>query len=92
MEACRELLGLGESQSAAARRREGCSRRDRQALTDGAPPRECRELLGLGESQSARVEVSKYLRVWSSRTGFLRREGTKGPKVRYLPLDTEQEY
>ena len=52
----------------------------------------CRELLGLGESQSARVEVSKYLRVWSSRTGFLRREGTKGPKVRYLPLDTEQEY
>ncbi|HEY4589852.1 MAG TPA: ATP-binding protein, partial [Thermoanaerobaculia bacterium] len=44
-------------------------------------PRECRELLGLGESQSARVEVSKYLRVWSSRTGFLRREGTKGPKV-----------
>ncbi|HEY3569790.1 MAG TPA: ATP-binding protein [Thermoanaerobaculia bacterium] len=55
-------------------------------------PRECRELLGLGESQSARVEVSKYLRAWSSRTGFLRREGTKGPKVRYLPLDTRQEY
>ncbi|HKI02982.1 MAG TPA: RNA-binding domain-containing protein [Thermoanaerobaculia bacterium] len=47
-------------------------------------PRECRELLGLGESNSARVEVSKYLRTWSSQAGFLRREGTKGPKVHYL--------
>ncbi|HKV12045.1 MAG TPA: RNA-binding domain-containing protein [Thermoanaerobaculia bacterium] len=46
-------------------------------------PRECRELLGLGDSDSARVEMSKYLRIWSSEGGFLRREGTKGPKVRY---------
>jgi len=29
-------------------------------------PQECRELLGLGESQSAKVEVSRYLRTWSS--------------------------
>jgi ATP-dependent DNA helicase RecG len=55
-------------------------------------PRECRELLGLGDSQSARVEVSKYLNAWSSPTGFLRREGTRGPKVHYLPPGPEQEY
>lgn len=29
-------------------------------------PQECRELLGLGDSQSAKVEVSRYLRTWSS--------------------------
>lgn len=29
-------------------------------------PKECRELLGLGESQSAKVEVSRYLRAWST--------------------------
>ena len=29
-------------------------------------PQECRELLGLGESQSAKVEISRYLRAWSS--------------------------
>jgi ATP-dependent DNA helicase RecG len=46
-------------------------------------PKECRELLGLGESQSARVETSRYLKVWSGKGGFLRREGN-GPKVRYL--------
>ena len=48
-------------------------------------PRECRELLGLGESQTARVEVSRYLRAWSGSDGFLRREGTRGPNVRYFP-------
>jgi ATP-dependent DNA helicase RecG len=48
-------------------------------------PRECRELLGLGESQTARVEVSRYLREWSGADGFLRREGTRGPNVRYFP-------
>jgi len=29
-------------------------------------PKECRELLGLGESQSAKVEISRYLRNWST--------------------------
>lgn len=48
-------------------------------------PRECRELLGLGESQTARVEVSRSLREWSGADGFLRREGTRGPNVRYFP-------
>lgn len=47
-------------------------------------PQECRELLGLGESQTSRVEVSRYLRDWSTPEGFLRREG-KPPKVRYFP-------
>ena len=47
-------------------------------------PQECRELLGLGESQSARVEVSRYLRKWSGKDGFLIKEG-KPPKVRYFP-------
>ena len=42
------------------------------------------ELLGLGDSNSARVEASKYLRSWSSPAGFLRREGERGPKVRYF--------
>ncbi len=46
-------------------------------------PKECRELLGLGESRTARVEVSRYLREWSSPGGFLRREGRSGPNVRY---------
>jgi ATP-dependent DNA helicase RecG len=53
--------------------------RDHGSIT----PKECRELLGLGDSDSARVEVSRYLRIWSSPTGFLRREGTRGPGVRY---------
>lgn len=47
-------------------------------------PRECRELLGLGESQSARVEVSRYLRKWSGKNGFLVRIG-KPPRVKYVP-------
>jgi ATP-dependent DNA helicase RecG len=47
-------------------------------------PQECRELLGLGESDTARVEVSRYLKQWSSEKGFLRREG-KPPKVIYYP-------
>jgi ATP-dependent DNA helicase RecG len=50
-------------------------------------PRECRELLGLGESQSARVEVSRCLRKWSGRDGFLRREGG-GRHTRYFACDT----
>jgi ATP-dependent DNA helicase RecG len=47
-------------------------------------PQQCRELLGLGESDTAKVEVSRYLRQWSSEKGFLRREG-KPPKVIYYP-------
>jgi ATP-dependent DNA helicase RecG len=39
-------------------------------------PKECRELLGLGESQSAKVEVSRYLRMWSSgKDAFLDADG-----------------
>lgn len=39
-------------------------------------PKECRELLGLGESQSAKVEVSRYLRMWSSgQDAFLDADG-----------------
>ena len=39
-------------------------------------PKECRELLGLGESQSAKVEVSRYLRMWSSgQDAFLEADG-----------------
>jgi len=49
-------------------------------------PRECRELLGLGESASAKVEVSRYLRQWSSEAGFLRREG-RGKRVLYHPKE-----
>ena len=47
-------------------------------------PRECRELLGLGDAQSAKVEVSRYLRKWSEKSGFLRREGVP-PKMIYYP-------
>jgi ATP-dependent DNA helicase RecG len=47
-------------------------------------PKECRELLGYGESKAARVEVSRYLKKWSARDGFLQREG-KPPRVRYFP-------
>jgi ATP-dependent DNA helicase RecG len=53
-------------------------------------PQECRELLGLGESQTSRVEVSRYLKEWSSPGGFLRREG-KPPKVRYFALPDAEE-
>ncbi|MGQ4808740.1 hypothetical protein NKDENANG_02128 [Candidatus Entotheonellaceae bacterium PAL068K] len=52
-------------------------------------PQECRELLGLGESQTARVEVSRYLKKWSGPGGFLQREGTRGPNVRYFPRSGE---
>ncbi|MHB1232702.1 MAG: RNA-binding domain-containing protein [Burkholderiales bacterium] len=46
-------------------------------------PQECRELLGLGESQSAKVEISRYLRAWSSGTeAFLVPEG-HGANRRY---------
>jgi ATP-dependent DNA helicase RecG len=39
-------------------------------------PKECRELLGLGESQSAKVEVSRYLRMWSiGQDAFLDADG-----------------
>jgi ATP-dependent DNA helicase RecG len=60
-------------------------------------PQECRELLGLGESKTARVEVSRYLKEWSGPGGFLRREGTRGPNVRYFPkseglVGTEREF
>lgn len=46
-------------------------------------PQECRELLGLGDSKSAAVEVSRYLKKWSSPSGFLRMEG-RPPKNRYV--------
>ncbi len=52
-------------------------------------PQKCRELLGLGESPTARVEVSRYLKAWSGPQGFLRREGTRGPNVRYFPKSTD---
>lgn len=46
-------------------------------------PKECRELLGLGSSASARVEVSRYLKKWSSDGGFLRAVGTTPQTRRY---------
>lgn len=46
-------------------------------------PKECRELLGLGESQSAKVEISRYLRNWSTgQNGFLVADG-HGSSRRY---------
>lgn len=46
-------------------------------------PKECRELLGLGESQSAKVEISRYLKNWSTgQNGFLVAEG-HGSSRRY---------
>ena len=54
-------------------------------------PQECRELLGLGESQSAKVEVSRYLRTWSSGAeAFLVADG-HGANRRYSLIvpDTE---
>lgn len=38
------------------------------AVTEEAArsPKECRELLGLGESQSAQVEISRYLKTWTT--------------------------
>jgi ATP-dependent DNA helicase RecG len=39
-------------------------------------PKECRELLGLGNSPSARVEISRYLKKWSGKGGFLRMQGS----------------
>lgn len=49
-------------------------------------PQECRELLGLGDSPSARVEISRYLKQWSSPGGFLIREGG-GRSTRYRLRD-----
>jgi ATP-dependent DNA helicase RecG len=48
-------------------------------------PQECRDLLGLGESGTARVEVSRLLGEWSSAGGFLKKIGTRGPGVHYVP-------
>lgn len=46
-------------------------------------PMECRELLGLGESQSAKVEISRYLRTWSTgKDAFLVADG-HGQSRRY---------
>jgi len=50
-------------------------------------PQECRDLLGLGESATARVEASRLLAEWSLPRGFLRKIGTRGPGVRYVPSD-----
>lgn len=47
-------------------------------------PQECRELLGLGNSMTAKTEVSGLLREWSGKGGFLKKVGTRGPKVHYL--------
>jgi ATP-dependent DNA helicase RecG len=49
-------------------------------------PRECRELLGLGDSSTARVQVSQYLKKWSSSNGFLRRVGSP-PRKHYYVLN-----
>jgi ATP-dependent DNA helicase RecG len=46
-------------------------------------PQECREVLYLGDSATARVQVSRYLKQWSSKSGFLRMEG-RSPKNRYV--------
>ena len=48
---------------------------------------EARELLGLGESTTSKVEISRLLRDWSEPGGFLRKEGTRGPSVRYFPME-----
>jgi ATP-dependent DNA helicase RecG len=48
-------------------------------------PQECRDLLGLGESSTARVETSRLLGEWSSPGGFLKKIGTRGPGVHYVP-------
>ena len=48
---------------------------------------ECRELLGLGDSQTAKVEASQLLKEWSGPGGFLKKVGTRGPNVHYLPLE-----
>lgn len=46
-------------------------------------PKECRELLGLGESQSAKVEISRYLRNWTTgQNAFLVADG-HGSSRRY---------
>lgn len=50
---------------------------------------ECRELLGLGESGTAKVEVSRLLKEWSGEAGFLKKIGTRGRGVYYLPSDSE---
>jgi len=49
---------------------------------------ECRELLGLGESSTAKVDVSRLLAEWSGEDGFLKKVGTRGRGVHYLPRET----
>jgi ATP-dependent DNA helicase RecG len=49
-------------------------------------PQECREVLYLGDSATARVQISRYLKQWSGKNGFLRMEG-KSPKNRYVLAD-----
>jgi len=46
--------------------------------------KECRALLQLGDSRSALTQASAYMRKFSGRDGFLRREGW-GRVTRYLP-------
>lgn len=48
-------------------------------------PQECRELLGLGESQSAKVEVSRYLRAWSTGQGAFLLASGHAQSRRYFP-------
>lgn len=46
--------------------------------------KECRALLQLGDSRSALTQASTFLRNFSGKDGFLRREG-RGRRTRYLP-------
>jgi ATP-dependent DNA helicase RecG len=51
---------------------------------------ECRELLGLGESKTAKVGTSRLLGKWSRPGGFLRKVGSRGPDVHYVPVGSSQ--
>lgn len=52
-------------------------------------PRECRELLGLGESKSAQVEISRYLKTWTTgQNAFLKAAG-HGSSRRYSLCNEE---
>jgi len=48
--------------------------------------KEVRNLLGFGNSNSETTQVSKYLRQWSAPGGFLRRDDSNFPLVRYYPV------
>jgi ATP-dependent DNA helicase RecG len=50
--------------------------------------REVRELLGLGESATAQVEASRLLRRWSSKDGFLVKDGNGAKRCYRLKIGT----